>query len=201
MRPKQIVYTLAALSATGHATGLTGTGPFTTFTAAGTGDDTGHQTTLTSAANLSGITMVIVGTDAQGNVQTESIAGPNANTINLVKYYKTFTRITASATLGANTMNVGWTALVQTPIIPCDFAKLTGPMVIVGVGGTITFTAQQTNTDVFNAALTPTWATLGTAAATATATTQALSGTTGVRVTVASHTSGVLALSVSQARS
>jgi len=198
MRPKRIVYTLTALSANGFAANLTGTGPFTTFSAPG--DGIAHQVTLQSAANLSGITMTVVGKDSNGNAQTEAIAGPNANTVNLTKYFKTITSITASATLGANTMNVGWTALVQTPTIPVDFAKLTGPCVVVGIGGTVTYTAQQTSDDIFNLSNTIAWATLGTAGATATATTMANSGTTGVRVTVASHTSGVITLAVSQAR-
>lgn len=198
MRAKRFSYTLAALSATGFASALTGAGPFTTFTALT--DGTAHQTTLASTANLSAITMTVVGTDAQGNAQTEAIAGPNNNTVNLTKYFKSITSVTAASTLGANTMNVGYTALCQTPIIPCDPFKNTGPAVAVGVGGTITFTAQQTASPVFDLTVVPAWVTLGTASATATAMTQAISGTTGVRVTVASHTSGVLTLDVSQTR-
>ena len=198
MRPKQLSYTLAALSATGFASALTGAGPFTTFSAQT--DGTAHQTTLASVANLSAITMTVVGTDAQGNAQTEAIAGPNNNTVNLTKYFKSITSITASATLGANTMNVGWTALVQTPFILVDTYKLSGPAVTVGVGGTITYTAQQTSSDVCNLSVIPVWATLGSAGATATSITQALSGTEAVRVTVASHTSGVLTVVVAQAR-
>lgn len=198
MRSSRYTYTLAALDADGFANDLTGAGPFTTFGAPA--DGTAHQTTLASAANLSAITMTVVGTDANNNVQTEAIAGPAANTVNLTKYFKTITSITPSATLGANTMDVGWTALVQTPIIPVDPYKLTGPLLTVGVGGTCTFTAQQTNANVFDLSITPTWATLGSAGASATAMTLANAGTTGVRVTVASHTSGILTLDITQAR-
>jgi len=198
MKPRRFSYTLAALNATGFATGLTGAGPVTTFNAQT--DGTAHQTTLVSAANLSGITLTIVGTDAQGNVLTEVTTGPNATTKNLTNYFKSITSITASGTLGANTMNVGWTALCQTPFFPVDHAKLTGPVFSVGVGGTITFTAQQSVSPIFDSSITPVWQTLGTVSATANAITQALAGTTAVRCTVASHTSGVLTLDISQAR-
>jgi len=201
MRSSRRVYTLAALNATGHITGMTGVGPFTAFTP-GVTDGTAHQTTLTSTANLSAITMTIVGIDAQGNSVTESIAGPNINTINLVNYYKSITRITASATLGANTMNAGWTALAQTPLIPTDPYQKVGPLVTVGIAGTCTLTAQQTNSPVLDRTVTtaPTYITLGTASATATAQTLAATGTTGVRVTVASHTSGIITLDITQVR-
>ena len=198
MRSKKFTYTLAAASATAFATGLTGAGPFTTFAAQT--DGTAHQTTLTSAAVLNGINMTIVGTDANGNVQREVIAGPNANTINLAKYYKSITSITAASTLGANTMNVGITALVQTPYYVTDFAKLTGPNVVVGVGGTITYTAQQTNDNIFDLTNTPVWATLGTAGSTTSLSNMGSAGTTAIRVTVASHTSGVLSVIITQAR-
>lgn len=199
MRPLKKEWALTALSANGFAAALTGVGPFTTFNKPA--DGISHQTTLQSAANLSTITMTIVGTDANGNTQTEAIAGPNANTINLTKYYKTITSITASATLGANTMNVGWTALCQTPVIPVDFAKLTGPMVSVGLDGTtVNYTMQQTNVDIFAEPQTDDWFTLGTASSTTNTAAQALAGATAIRVQVASHTTGTLELAISQAR-
>lgn len=112
--PKITTYTPAALSANGIAAALTGAGPFVTFAAPGAADNLEHQITLQSAANLSAINMTITGTDANDNIISEVHAGPNANTVTSVKFFKTVTQITAASTLGANTMAVGWAAPART---------------------------------------------------------------------------------------
>jgi hypothetical protein len=57
---------------------------------------------LTSAGNDSGITFTFNGTDAQGNSQSETVAGTNASNSDTTKFFKTVTSITKSgATAGA----------------------------------------------------------------------------------------------------
>lgn len=121
--PKRVIYTPAAVSVNGIAALLTGAGPFATFVLPGAGDSLEHQVSLQSAANLGGINMTITGTDANDNVISEVHAGPNANTVLSVKYFKTVTLITAASTLGANTMNVGWGAPARTRWEQIDYRQ------------------------------------------------------------------------------
>lgn len=121
--PKKTSYTPAAVSAAGIATALTGAGPFATFTAPGAADLLGHQVALASTANLSGTNFTIAGTDANDNVISEVHAGPNNNSVLSVKYFKTVTLITASVSLGANTLNVGWGAPAVTRWEQIDYRQ------------------------------------------------------------------------------
>lgn len=61
---------------------------------------------LTSGGNDAGISFVFTGTDADGNVQSETVAGTNASNSDTTKFYKTITGITASGAV-ATTIIVG----------------------------------------------------------------------------------------------
>jgi len=61
---------------------------------------------LTSAANLSGLTFTVRGFDVYGYKMTETITGPNANTVNGQKAWKYIISVTPSAT-NAGTVSVG----------------------------------------------------------------------------------------------
>ena len=141
--------------------------------------------------------MTIVGTDANGNALTESITGPSNDTVTTTGYFQTVTSVTASSTLGANTMDAGWTALAESKWIPTDRFAPTGPMVLAVIGGTVAYTLQQSNSNVYTDS-TVHWGLLGTAGATADQAVQALDGSTAVRLTVASHTAGTVSMVVSQ---
>jgi hypothetical protein len=202
MRAKKFVYTLTALHADGFCENVTGTIQLTAWTtiAGAPGDGCSHQTTLASTSNLSGVNITVTGTDAENRVLAETIAGPNNTTVSLTNYFKTVTKVTADATLGAATMNVGWTALAYTPTYPCAVYPHDGPAFQVNLGGTtVNYTKQQTNDDLYvnNPAQ---WHTLGTATIDADSSEMAIIGATGIRVWVHSHTSGVLYMTVSQAR-
>lgn len=149
-RFKQYSYTPNAASTTRFGTGFTGVGPFT-MTNTTTLDTLAHLVSLTSAANLSGITMTLTGTDTDGKAMTEAVTGPNANTVYSTKYFKTLTSITASSTLGASTMDVGIKDAAVLPTWPVDYKQ--NP-VSVGLGitltGTINVTVQHTFDDVFD---------------------------------------------------
>jgi hypothetical protein len=204
MRPKKKDFTLAAASAAGFMTTavLTGAGPTFTTIAGAPGDGLGHLPIITSSANISTIVFTLTGTNQDGIVITEAITGVNANSITGAKFFKTLTSVSISATLGANTASIGWGstwALTQT--FPTDFAKLSGPLLGVGLDGTtVTWTAQYTNADIFADPLTDDWFTLGTAGSTTNLAAIAPAGTTAVRVSVTSQTNGVLEISLSQAR-
>jgi hypothetical protein len=202
MRPKRFSYTFVALSAAGFAATVTGdikTTPWTTI-AGYPLDLIAHQTTLTlaSGGSLAGVNITVTGTDAEGRAQSETIAGPSATT-NLTKYFKTVTSITADATLGASTMNVGWTTLCSTPAYPLAVYPHDGAMVSISPAN-CTLVIQQTASPIFDtAAASVVWQTL-IASGTAVATAQALIGATAVRALISISSPGTLTMDIAQAR-
>jgi len=198
MRQKTKVYTLDALDADGFFQNVTGDITTTAWTTANSAltDGCAHYVSLTTTANLSTITFTFVGTDAEGRTQTASQVGPNNTTTYLTDYFKTITSVTSSATLGANTMNVGWTAAAHTPCIPVDCHAGNGAAVGCDISGTISYTVQNTNANIWTDQ-TPSWYDLIDARTTDWYGT-AEPGSTGVRVAIASHTSGVVIFTISQ---
>ena len=190
MRPNIIDLDVADASLTGFATGLTGAGPFTTFTVTTATDGLAHQLSITSAANISALTLTVVGTDVNGAALSEAITGPNATTVESVNYFKTITSITASATLGANTMDIGWVDEVTSITYPIDWRSPYACNLAVDVTGTINFTAQQTFVNVL-AGETAIWSDI-TALASKTADTvsTAAVGATAIRIIINSYSSG-----------
>jgi hypothetical protein len=205
MRPKKLSYTVAALNATGYVSNG-GASPWT-LASSGPGDGLAHPVTIhnDSATDFSLLHATITGTDAEGRVQTETIHLPNthgggSDTVTSTKYFKTVTSITHDATIVAETLDAGWTAVSYTPAYPAAVYPHDGPLVGVDVGATtINYTVQQTNEQIFTGTPVTFWTTLQ-AAGTASTLNQALIGTTAVRVLINSHTAGVFSLTVSQAR-
>lgn len=132
-------YTVAAASLTGHASNVTGDA--WTITTAGADDGLAHQVTIRndSVTDHSAKTIVLVGTGANGEAVTETLAAPGTSaTVTSVKYYKTLTSATPSATIGADTFDIGWAATARSPWF--YVSKL--PAVAVSVGGTINYDIQ-----------------------------------------------------------
>ena len=145
--PFSKTFTLTALNAVGYAgVALTGVGPFAIPIANKPADGLGHQVTLQSAANLSGINMTLLGTDANGNPCTEVLAGPNAGTATSVKHYATLASITPAATLGANTMGAGWNndIVSQWYSFKSDVANFLAAIAVILSSGTATFNVEHT---------------------------------------------------------
>lgn len=100
---------------------------------------------LTTAANDSGKTITIVGTDADGKAQTETaLALPNATTKSSAKAFLSISSVTVSAALLGNlsigTMNT--TASALSPTMPLDiYTNYTS--VACDISGTINFTVQK----------------------------------------------------------
>ncbi len=108
----------AALSTAGMGAALTSTGASYVITAAGAADGLAHQITIlnNSATDHSAKTVVITGTNEQGNELTETHAMPAGSvSITSVKFFKTVTSIVPSASTGASTFDIGWTAASQAP--------------------------------------------------------------------------------------
>ena len=106
-------YASAALNATGIASAVAWAAGGYALTAAGAADGTAHLITITgiAATNHSAKTFTVTGTDENDNAVTQAIAGPNgAVAVTTTKYFKTVTSVTVSATTGADTFNIGWTA-------------------------------------------------------------------------------------------
>lgn len=95
---------------------------------------------LTSGGNDSGITFTFVGTDADGNAQSQTVAGTNASNTDTTLFFKTITSITASAAVATTIVvgnlitSVSPTLKVDTGINPVNIA-----LVAELVSGTSTF--------------------------------------------------------------
>lgn len=103
--------TSAALNATGFASNVTGA--TWTLTATNCGDGLAHKVTIhnDAATDHSAKTALLTGTDANDNVLTETMSLPGGTlTTTSTNYFKTLTSIVPSATVGADTMDIGWNA-------------------------------------------------------------------------------------------
>lgn len=106
-------YTSVALSATGFASAVAYSGGGYALSATTPNDGTGHLVTFlnNTATTHVGQNITFTGTDANDNPLTETLTGPGASVaITTAGFYKTLTSVTASATTGADTFNIGWTA-------------------------------------------------------------------------------------------
>lgn len=207
MRPRRFQYTLSALNATGYASNVTGA--TWTLSANSASDGLGHPVTIKndSVTDHSAKTAVITGTDAEGNDLTETLNLPGTSaTVTSLKYFKTVTSVVPSATIGADTMDIGWTAIAVTPVIVVDRALHGSPSLQVALGGTTcNFTIQHMVQDVFSPTVraeackivNTVW-TAAAAAGTTDLIQMGTDGATGMRVLVNSHTSGVLTVGFSQ---
>ena len=154
MRPfRTPTFTPAAANATGFATNVTGAS--WTLTATTAADGLAHQITIhnNSATDHSAKTARLVGTNADGAVQTETLnlPGPTA-TVTSTKFFLTLTSVTPSATIGADTMNIGWAATAVGPTFPVDGRSNAAAMVAVHISGTINFAVDETMDNIFQVA-------------------------------------------------
>ena len=149
MRPILLSYTPLDDSTTYFATGLTGaTGVLTAFAVS---DSLAHNVSLTSAANLSGITMTVTGLDADGQAQSEAIVGPNANTVYGAKFFSRLNTITFGATLGANTMDVGLKDACISQTVPVNYLQMDFNLTaMVAITGTINYDVEYTEQAIYD---------------------------------------------------
>lgn len=157
MLPIQVVYSPKTANATRfNAQGLTSTGAAMIPSAKITDDGLAHIVSMVGAvASLAGITLTIVGTDANDMPLTETgITGPGiAATVVSTKHFKTIATITPSATMGTGTISVGTGAQSIFPMIPLEWRSVAAAAVTVAVTGTINFTMYETYANPFNNAV------------------------------------------------
>lgn len=149
MRPKKITIDLADASLTGFASNVTGAA--FVLTANTPTDGIAHQVSIRndSATDHSDKTVALVGTDADGKALTETVTGPTGSaTVESVGYFLTLTSATPSATIGADTFDIGWVDEAVSKTIPVDQRSMAGAAIAVTVTGTINYTAYETFDDV-----------------------------------------------------
>jgi hypothetical protein len=116
-----------------------------TYTA-GDGDGA-RQLSVLSAADDTGRTLTVTGTDADGRAQTEAIVPANAGTKEGVKYFKTVSSITVDAdTAGA--LSVGTVDELVSPTYPLNRHSAVGALTQIDVTGTIDITVEVTASDI-----------------------------------------------------
>lgn len=139
-------YTCAAASLTGLRSNATGVDFALTATTAA--DGLAHKVTIRndSATDHSAKTATIVGTDANGVALTETLAMPGVSaTVTSTKFFLTVTSVTPSATIGADTMDIGWTAAALGPWVRVSYNQPHfAASVAVYAGGTINFDVEHT---------------------------------------------------------
>ena len=75
----------------------------------------GRAVSLTSASNLSAINFTVAGYDAYGYPQTQTLAGPNANTVNTTKTFKWIASVKPASTSGSS-VSVGTADIYGLPL-------------------------------------------------------------------------------------
>lgn len=143
-------YTPADANLTGFASNVTGAA--FTLTASVSGDSLAHQVSIRndSATDHSGKTVTLVGTDHLGRALTEVVTGPAGSaTVESSGYFLTLTSATPSATIGADTFDIGWVDEFVTPAVPLDWRSGIGSLEIV-ITGTINIDLDSSNSDLQN---------------------------------------------------
>lgn len=150
MRPIKQSYTPADDDTNGFATGVNAAaGAPLTLAANDAGDSMGHKVIISPSGAVSG-NYTLTGTDPQGNTLTETLATDNANAVTSTNFFLTLTEVLA-ATLGAETVDIGWTDDVVSPMIPLSWRASQGQFQVslgVDITGTIDYTVQHTFDDI-----------------------------------------------------
>lgn len=105
-----------------------------------------------SGADCSSSAFTIVGTNANGQAISETIAtGPNAGTVVSTKLYKTITSVTPSATVAQDVEvgTVNTTLSAETPVFILNSKDSNAVTIAVDVTGTIDYTVYESFSDPF----------------------------------------------------
>jgi len=97
-----------------------------------------RQVTVTSAGNDAGRTFVITGTDVNGDALSESLAGPDTDTVTTTKHFKTVTQVTIDDdSAGALTVGMNTSAIA---VIFAGRSRIKGTFIVnSAVAGTVSF--------------------------------------------------------------
>ena len=206
-RPKRLLIAPAEENSIGYASNVTGD---TFVLISNDADDSlAHRVDIRndSATNHSGKTITLVGTDADGEPLTEVVTGPTAGaTVTSTNYFLVLDSATPSATIGADTFDIGWVDEIITPSLALDFYASATATVAIDISGTINTTMQETFQDVLGtiaAGRNLTWSDItNLTGVTADAVESTMAMATGVRLVVNSYATGAtIQLDVIQGRS
>lgn len=167
MRPITLTKTLATASTNDIFTNQTllGAGEFTLNGSGVTSgewfssDSVGHIVSFTSTANHSALTFTVTGfEDSNRNIAvTETISGPNNNTVSGSSYFSIITSISSDGAVGTNTSG-GFAASSSTQRVPLNvYAAPFTTGIGVTITGTINFTVQHSFDDPQDVTITPVW--------------------------------------------
>jgi len=159
-----------------------------------------QKVSLESTGDESSVNFTIVGTDADGKANSEVLAGPNANTVDSVLYYKTVTSITPSASI-TTAVEGGFlsaSGAVSASLVP----DLTLPplMSIVVDSCTCTYIIEHTSMNTPSSVDQIWFSTVGLDSKTADAESNIVAPVGGVRARISAYTSGSLELIILQGR-
>jgi hypothetical protein len=144
-------FTPAAASLTGFASNVTGA--TWALSATSSADSLAHQVTIRndSATDHSAKTAVLTGTDADGNAQTETLNLPgNGATVTSTKFYLTLTSVVPSATINADTMDIGWAATSVSQSIGLEKYSVATAAISVDISGTINYDIEESVHDLYD---------------------------------------------------
>jgi hypothetical protein len=145
MRIKRTYSSLAA-DTDAYADGVTAaSGVAFTLAANEPGDDLAHKVIITPSGSVTG-NYVISGNDASGTAISETLATSTTNAVTSVNYYLGDIAVTAPAGLGAETVDIGFTAAAVTPPVPIQVKLNSVPHAIgisVDATGTPAYSMQQ----------------------------------------------------------
>jgi hypothetical protein len=116
------------------------TGATWTLAQTATPDELSRVVTITGedVTDHSGKTAILVGTDADGRAQTETLALPNGTaTVTSVKHYLTLTSVTPSETIGSDGMDIGYGDDIVSQTIPLNHWADVADAALIDVTGTI----------------------------------------------------------------
>jgi hypothetical protein len=130
------------------------------FAADGDYPRVGYQVGITVAvANLSGVNFTITGTDPEGNALSETLAGPNNNTVETTAYFRTVTSITVDGVVGTD-VTIGTVDEFATAPIVLDL-YCAQVAIAVDISGTINYDVQKAY-ERLTAGQSPNWIVIGT---------------------------------------
>lgn len=97
------------------------------------------------ADDQSGATYTITGTDADGNAQTESLAGPSTSgSVETTKYFLTVSSVAIASPAATSTVDIGTVDELSTKTYPINAEADPGACIQVVVTGTINYSVEGT---------------------------------------------------------
>ena len=143
MRPKRIDIDVADEDTDGYANDdASGNAGAVTLSVTTPTDGLAHKVVITPSGSVSG-SYTLVGTDADGKAVSETLATDTTNAVTSSNYFKTLTAVT-NATVGSETIDVGWADEVASQTIPLDYYVSSPPVIQVNVTGTLNYDVEVT---------------------------------------------------------